>query len=171
RNPPSGTSFFSKLQLDLQPGKVEGTFSTPRFQRIPGGETFMSENVRKVLLIDDEDAVLFTFTILFDEPDIVIHTARTFNEALTLLQKNVYDVVITDLWLNGTARFEGLDVITTVAEYQQNCKIIVLTAYGDDIIKSYILSRGASFYLEKPVAPQTLKKLIVASDCSPFIPD
>lgn len=137
-------------------------FSTTPFQRVPDGKTSMNGIARKILLVDDEDAILFAFSIILNDPDIDVHTARTLNEAFALLQKNAYDIVIADLWLNGTARFDGLDVISKVAKIQRECKIIVMTAYGDEIIKNIAISKGADFYLEKPVSPQTLKKLIVS---------
>jgi DNA-binding response OmpR family regulator len=122
----------------------------------------MSDSVKKILVVDDEDSILFAFSKVLVKPRIEVHTAQTLNEALALLQKNSYDIVIADLRLSGTASFEGFNVITSTAETQKECKIIVMTAYGDEKTKEKVFSLGADFYLEKPVSPQKIKELIAS---------
>jgi DNA-binding response OmpR family regulator len=122
----------------------------------------MSDSVKKILVVDDEDAILFAFSKVLAKPHIEIHTAQTLNDAFVFLQKNPYDVVIADLRLSGTSNFEGFDVISKVAETQKECKIIIMTAYGDEKTKEKVFSLGADFYLEKPVSPQKIKELIAS---------
>jgi DNA-binding NtrC family response regulator len=122
----------------------------------------MSDSVKKILVVDDEESILFAFSKILMRPHIEVHTAQTLNEALALLQKNSYDIVIADLRLSGTANFEGFTVITAVTETQKECKIIVMTAYGDEKIKEKVFSLGADFYLEKPASPQKIKELIAS---------
>jgi DNA-binding NtrC family response regulator len=122
----------------------------------------MSDSVKKILVIDDEDSILFAFSKVLAGPHVEIHTAETLNEALALLQKNTYNVVIADLRLSGTSNFEGFTVISAVSETQKECKIIIMTAYGDEKTKEQVFSLGADFYLEKPVSPQKIKELIAS---------
>lgn len=122
----------------------------------------MSDSIKKILVVDDEESILFAFSKILVRPHIEVHTAQTLNEALALLQKNSYDIVIADLRLSGTASFEGFNVIATVAETQKECKIIVMTAYGDEKTKEKVFSLGADFYIEKPVSPQKIKELIAS---------
>jgi DNA-binding NtrC family response regulator len=122
----------------------------------------MSDAIKKILVVDDEESILFAFSKILMRPHIEVHTAQTLNEALALLQKNAYDIVIADLRLSGTANFEGLSVISSAAETQKECKIIVMTAYGDEKTKEKVFSQGADFYLEKPVSPQKIKELIAS---------
>jgi DNA-binding NtrC family response regulator len=122
----------------------------------------VSDSKKKVLVVDDEDSILFAFSKVLAGPHIEIHTAETLNEALALLQKNSYGVVIADLRLSGSANFEGFAVITAVSETQRECKIIIMTAYGDEKTKEKVFSLGADFYLEKPVSPQKIKELIAS---------
>jgi DNA-binding NtrC family response regulator len=122
----------------------------------------MSDSIKKILVVDDEDSILFAFSKVLARPHIEIHTAQTLNEARALLQKNSYNVVIADLRLSGTANFEGFPVITAATETQKECKIIVMPAYGDEKTKAKVFSLGADFYLEKPVSSQNLKELIAS---------
>jgi DNA-binding response OmpR family regulator len=122
----------------------------------------MNDSIKKILVVDDEDSILFAFSKVLAGPHIEINTAETLNEALALLQKNSYDVVIADLRLSGTSNFEGFDVISKVTENQKECKIIIMTAFGDEKTKEKVFSLGADFYLEKPVSPQKIKELIAS---------
>jgi DNA-binding response OmpR family regulator len=122
----------------------------------------MNDNIKKILIVDDEDAILFAFSKVLMQPNLEIHTALTLNEALELIQKNAYRAVIADLRLSGTTTNDGYDVIQKVTETQKECRIIVMTAYGDEKTKGKVFSLGADFYLEKPVSPHKVKELIVS---------
>jgi DNA-binding response OmpR family regulator len=122
----------------------------------------MGESIKKILVVDDEDAILFAFSRVLMQPNIEVHTAQTLNEALDLLQKNVYNAVIADLRLSGTTSNDGYTVIQKTAESQKECRIIVMTAYGDEKTKETVFSLGADFYLEKPVSPNKVKELIAS---------
>jgi DNA-binding NtrC family response regulator len=123
----------------------------------------MSNTPKKVLVVDDEEAILFAFTKVLAEPDLDIHTAATLGQALDLIECNSYEAVIADLRLSGDTSNDGYKVIQAVAEKQKECRIIVMTAYGDEKTKEKVFSLGAHFYLEKPVSPQKVKQLIAAS--------
>jgi DNA-binding NtrC family response regulator len=125
-------------------------------------ENMSTTVVKSVLIVDDEEAILFAFSKVLKRPDLEIHTAQTLNDALILLKKNSYAIVITDLRLSGSANFEGYTVLTNVGETQNNCKVIIMTAFGDEKIKEKVFSLGADFYLEKPVSAQKVKELIAS---------
>ena len=122
----------------------------------------MNNGRKKILIVDDEDAIIFAFSKVLGKPTIEIHGAQTLNEAVALLQKNAYDAVIADLRLSGTTYNEGFDVIQTARASQKDCKIIVMTAYGDETTKEKIFGLGADFYLEKPVSPQKVKEILAS---------
>ncbi len=122
----------------------------------------MNNTPKKVLVVDDEEAIRFAFTKVLAEPDLDIHTAATLGQALDLIEHNSYDAVIADLRLSGDTSNDGYEVIHAVAEKQKECRIIVMTAYGDEKTKEKVFSLGAHFYLEKPVSPQKVKQLIAS---------
>jgi DNA-binding response OmpR family regulator len=122
----------------------------------------MADSMRRILVVDDEDAILFAFSKVLMQSNIVVDTAQTLNNALELLQKNVYSAVIADLRLSGITSNDGFAVIQKTAETQKECKIIVMTAYGDEETKEKVFALGADFYLEKPVSPHKVKELIAS---------
>jgi CheY-like chemotaxis protein len=122
----------------------------------------MNNDLKRILIVDDEEAILFAFKRVLDAPGLEVHTAETMAQALDLIEQNAYAVVIADLRLSGTTCDDGYTVIKVVAEKQEKCKIIVMTAYGDSTIREKVFSLGADFYLGKPVSPYKVKDLIVS---------
>ncbi|MBN1130274.1 MAG: response regulator [Chitinispirillaceae bacterium] len=122
----------------------------------------MNDEKKRILLIDDEEAVLFGFRQVLMEPWVQVDTASTADAAKALMEKNVYAAAIVDLRLSNSTAMEGLDLVTLLKTVQKHCRVIVLTAYGDESIRSNAFSLGADLFLEKPVDPETLKQNLVA---------
>jgi DNA-binding response OmpR family regulator len=116
----------------------------------------------KILIVDDEEAILFAFSRVLMGPNSEVQTAQTLNGALDLLQKNAYRAVIADLRLSGTSNNEGYQVIQSAKANQKECKIIVMTAYGDDKTKEKVCSFGVDCYLEKPISPHKVKEILTS---------
>jgi DNA-binding response OmpR family regulator len=114
----------------------------------------------KILLVEDEDAILFAFKKVLSAPTVAVDTAQTLEEARSYLQQNEYSAVIADLRLSDATTIEGFEVIRETKERQANCTIIVLTAYGKSDTREKVFELGANYYLEKPVSPQKIKEML-----------
>ena len=62
--------------------------------------------------------------------------------------------------LTNSTEMEGLEIIRFTKEKQPECKLIVLTAYGEKDTKEKVHALGADFYFEKPVSPKNIKEII-----------
>ena len=120
----------------------------------------MEREASKILIVDDEEAILFAFSRVLGGPGREIHSAETLSAALQLLRGNSYRAVIADLKLSGTSNNEGHEVIRAVRSTQKECRIIVMTAYGDEKTKEKVSSMGIDLYLEKPVSPLKVKEML-----------
>jgi DNA-binding response OmpR family regulator len=105
----------------------------------------------RILLVDDEEAILFAFRQVLKGPKIIVDTASTVDDAKRLLDQRAYGGVIADLRLTGANKMDGFEVVSYARLAQPACKIIVATAYGDEKTKAHILGLGADWYFEKPV--------------------
>ena len=114
----------------------------------------------KILLVEDEDAILFAFKKVLSAPTVSVDTAQTLEEAKSYLQQNEYRAVIADLRLSDATSIEGFEVIRETKERQEHCTIIVLTAYGKNDTREKVFELGANYYLEKPVSPQKIKEML-----------
>lgn len=112
---------------------------------------------KKVLLIDDDQAILFSYTKLFQRLGLDIDTVETADDAKACLKRSLYQVVIAGLKLTGMTGEEGLEIISHIRKFYPETKIILITGGSGHatIKKAYDL--GVSFYFEKPVPLRVLQ--------------
>jgi DNA-binding response OmpR family regulator len=115
----------------------------------------------RILLVDDEEAILFAFRQVLKGPRTSVDTAPTVEEAKQLLDRQPYGAMIADLRLTGANKMDGLEVVSYARQAQPACKIIVATAYGDEMTKAHVLDIGADWYFEKPVSPRVVKEKLI----------
>jgi DNA-binding response OmpR family regulator len=120
----------------------------------------MQLDMKKILLVDDEDAILFAFSKILQTKDMHVDTAQSTQEAETMLSQSSYEAVIVDLRLNGTDQTDGLTVVSMAKQRSQGSKIVVMTAYGSEKEKAFLEETGVDAYLEKPVSPTNLKQIL-----------
>ena len=82
-------------------------------------------NVKKILLVDDEPDITFTIKIIFKEIGFQVDT---FNDPITALKSyttNFYDLVILDIKM---PKMNGFELYTRIREKDPSVKICFLTA-------------------------------------------
>ncbi|MBD3346678.1 MAG: response regulator [Chitinivibrionales bacterium] len=120
----------------------------------------LSNGSKHLLLVDDEEAIIFALTRILDRPGVKIDSAGSLHDAEKLLHENEYDAVIADMRLSGSGNMEGFQVVDYTRKHQDNCKILVITAYGDNSIREKVFKLGADIYLEKPVSPKKISDIL-----------
>ena len=101
---------------------------------------------RKVLVVDDEKLIVKGIRFSLEQDGMEVDCAYDGQEALDLIHKNEYDVVLLDVMLPVLTGFE---VCQQVREFSA-VPIIMLTAKGDDMDKILGLEYGADDYITKP---------------------
>ena len=112
---------------------------------------------RRVLIVDDEAAILFGFKKVIQGTGVEVDTAETIEEAVGLLGTKEYQFVITDLKLSGSSGEDGFEVIRRAREKKSETQVILITGYGTPEVMERALSMGAAYYYEKPVSASVLK--------------
>jgi len=114
-------------------------------------------NAKKILEVDDEDAVLFAHEEVLTELGFEVDTAKTYEDAANIIIEKNFGIIVTDLNLANSPTFEGIKIIEAVKNTGSNGIIVVVSAYGDEEVKSQALEAGADYFLEKPVSSEQLK--------------
>ncbi|MCK4234664.1 response regulator [candidate division WOR-3 bacterium] len=107
---------------------------------------------KRVLMVDDETVFLQAFKRLLQGSRVEADTAETFEDAMTLLKKRDYKVVIADIRLAGVLGEEGLEILKYVKKTNSETKVIIVTGYGNPDVMKKAYTLGADFYFEKPVS-------------------
>lgn len=113
---------------------------------------------QRILIVDDEKAILLAFKKLLQSNDIVVDVAETIDEAKDRLTQNIYTLAIVDLRLTGVDGEEGLEIIKYIKESYPQTDVILVTGYGSSYVMEKARALGAAFYFEKPVSADVLKK-------------
>lgn len=114
---------------------------------------------KTLLIVDDEDAVLFAYTDILSNSTTEIATAQSYQEANALIAVTPFDGALIDLRLGGSDNTEGFDVIRTVRAHNPACKIILLTAHAEIGTDRRAYAEGADVFLEKPASPEQVHAL------------
>ncbi len=99
----------------------------------------------KVLLVDDEPAVLFTLKEVLAECGHEAVTAASGREALGRLEG--VDAAITDLTMPG---MDGLALLSAIRERDPSLPVVLLTAHGSEKVAVQAMKAGAYDYATKP---------------------
>ena len=111
----------------------------------------------KLLLIDDEADVQYSFRRNFDSDDIELTTASSGEEGLALIPKLKPDLVLMDIRMGGIT---GLETLRRIRQMDTKLLVILMTAYGSTQTTIEAMKLGAYDYLTKPFDVPKLKELI-----------
>lgn len=100
----------------------------------------------KLLLVEDNNAIIMGLDFLFKEEGYNFDVARTCNEADKLITKNKYDIVLLDVFLPDGNGFE----ICKKIKKEFNTPVIFLTAKDEEKDIVYGFDMGADDYVIKP---------------------
>jgi DNA-binding NtrC family response regulator len=116
----------------------------------------------KVLVVDDDDTIRETLWELLSE-DNSCQTAETVEQALTLLNEDFYDLILTDLSMPGLS---GVDLLRRVRETYPDTRVIIVSGMDDKDRAESLIQEGAFDVLFKPFTldgvEQTVKRALDA---------
>ena len=111
----------------------------------------------KLLLIDDEVDVQYSFRRIFDSPEIELTTAASGEEGLKIIPRLKPDLVIMDVRMGG---INGLETLRRLRQTDARTPVIMMTAYGTTQTAIEAMKLGAYDYLLKPFDVPKLKQII-----------
>jgi two-component system, OmpR family, alkaline phosphatase synthesis response regulator PhoP len=121
----------------------------------------MSENIFKILLVDDEVDILEFISYNLEKEGYQVFTAKNGIEAIKIAEKKIPHLIILDVMMpemDGIAACEELRKIPVL----KNTVIAFLTARGEDYSQIAGFEAGADDYITKPVRPKVLVSRVKA---------
>jgi DNA-binding NtrC family response regulator len=111
----------------------------------------------RILFIDDEPGSREGLTLLLQCEGYIVDAVAAGEDALRLLSKQSYDVIITDLFLPGVS---GIDILKHVKELSLPCNVILITGNASAETAVEAMKEGAFDYITKPLNFEKLKVLV-----------
>jgi len=109
----------------------------------------MSDSAARVLVIDDEQDHAQVMSEALQREGYRCDVCHNLAEADARLDKKSYDVIVTDLVMEG--KREGLDVLRRSKSLQPPPQVILVSAHGDIPIAVQAMNEGAWGFIEKPL--------------------
>ncbi|MFO7613351.1 MAG: sigma-54 dependent transcriptional regulator [Bacteroidales bacterium] len=114
-------------------------------------------DVKKILIVDDEESVRYSFRKLYRRPEYQVFESGNGLEALSVIQKEKPDLVLMDIEMPGLS---GLEAIRRVKDMHPQLPVIIITAFGTTERVIAAMKYGAFEYLEKPFDVDRLREII-----------
>ena len=114
-------------------------------------------NGARILVVDDEQIVRLSCERALGPAGYEVEVAENAFEGLKKLEKEAFDVVLTDLKMPG---MDGIEFLGKVKDGWPDVQVIIVTGYQtiDTAVKSIKL--GAFDYLNKPFTPDQIKDVV-----------
>ena len=101
---------------------------------------------RKVLVVDDEKLIVKGIRFSLEQDDMEVDCAYDGEEAIDMVKRKEYDIILLDVML---PKYDGFEVCRQIREFS-DVPIIMLTAKVEDMDKILGLEYGADDYITKP---------------------
>jgi DNA-binding NtrC family response regulator len=111
----------------------------------------------QILLIDDDPDMCGVLSERLEAAGYELTWRLTADEGIELLQERDFDVVITDLNLDGAS---GIDICQRVKENRPNTPVLVITGFGNMSSAVDALRAGAHDFMTKPIDSQLLQHAV-----------
>ena len=122
-----------------------------------------------MLVVDDESRIRLALRACLEAEGYSVTEAADGVEALESVRADLPDLIILDL---AMPRLNGLSAIRQLKASFGSCmpRIIVLTAYGSTHSESFAHECGVCAFLEKPLLPDALRKVVEEVLHQPTVP-
>jgi DNA-binding NtrC family response regulator len=101
----------------------------------------------RILVVDDEDALRTVLSSELEGEGYIVQMAGDGDEAIKILEKNTFDLILLDIKMPTV---DGFEVLKYVKQHSPSTKVIMLTGFAD--LKNAIESKklGAEDFVSKP---------------------
>ena len=111
----------------------------------------------RLLIIEDEKKLCDTIAKSLHASGYETDVCYDGNEALEMVYSEEYDLIVLDLNLPGT---DGMEILRQLREYNEETRVLILSARSQIADKVWGLDAGANDYMETPFHLQELEARI-----------
>ncbi len=102
-----------------------------------------------ILIVDDEADIRDLIAGILEDEGHRTRLARDSDEALRAIEERRPQLVILDIWLQGS-RLDGLEVLSVIKRTYPDLPVVIISGHGNIETAVTAIKRGAYDYIEKP---------------------
>ena len=126
----------------------------------------MAHPIKTILWVDDEADLLEPHRILLTDRGYAVEMATNADDALELLRRKPYDLVLLDEQMPGT---RGLAAFKGIREMAPTMPVVMVTKSEEDATLKEAIGANVREYLVKPVAPRQVLSVVTRILDGPLI--
>ncbi len=113
-----------------------------------------------ILVVDDERSMRDFLKILLVKEGYEVKTAPSGHQALEYIQEQSFDLVITDIRMDG---MNGLELLNSIKEKHPALPVVIITAFASPDDAVFAMKNGAFDYISKPFNVDEIKSVICSA--------
>ncbi len=113
-----------------------------------------------ILIVDDETDIRELISGLLEDEGHRTRLARDSDEALTAIEQRRPQLVVLDIWLQGS-RLDGLEVLSVIKKAHPDLPVVIISGHGNIETAVTAIRRGAYDYIEKPFKADRLLLVVL----------
>ncbi|HEX13002.1 MAG: sigma-54-dependent transcriptional regulator [Desulfurella sp.] len=120
----------------------------------------------KVLIVDDDEQLRIALFSTLKHLGHECILAQNAKEALNILRKESFDLILSDLKM---PKVDGIDLLKQIKQNNINTPFVIMTAFGTIETAVLAIKLGAFDFIVKPFSRETIEKIIsLSSNCLKF---
>ncbi len=113
--------------------------------------------MHSILIVDDEESMREFLSIMLEKEGYSVKRASNAKEALRMIEKDIFALVITDIKMPG---MDGIQLLAEVRKCSPDTQVLMITAFGSTDTAVEAMKKGAIDYVIKPFKVDEMKIII-----------
>ncbi|PAY19761.1 sigma-54-dependent Fis family transcriptional regulator [Rhodopirellula sp. SM50] len=111
----------------------------------------------RLLVVDNEAAHARAMTESLEKVGYKCTVATSGPEAATLIERDTFDIIITDMVMNDV---DGMKLLKLAGQRLPDAEVVMVTGHATVPIAVEAMQQGAFNFLEKPITPSRLRAIV-----------
>lgn len=105
-------------------------------------------NIKKILIVDDDTSSIKILSSYLQKKGYQTQVTDSALKGIEILKRESFNVVITDV---NMPDMNGIEFLLWIKQYFHKIKVIMITAFGSETVKSLSSQKGAFYFFDKPI--------------------
>lgn len=101
----------------------------------------------RILIVDDERSLLLTLGANLELEGMEVTTAESGRSALALIERQPFDLVLSDVRMPGMS---GVEMLEKLADEGFDLPVVVMSGHADSALAARAINAGARMVIDKP---------------------
>jgi sigma-B regulation protein RsbU (phosphoserine phosphatase) len=112
----------------------------------------------KILVVDDEEGIRQDLSFILEDEGYEVTTASSGSEAMSHLEEQSFDIVITDLMMPAP---DGMEILRKTKQEHPGTVVVMITGHGSEERAVEAMHLGADDYFPKPFNFDKIEEMLM----------